>query len=328
MSLSDTALVTLTQAKAHLRVDAMASQHIYAEYVGIGNAVAVAFDLDNTPVDGSLRLYVDGTLQVETTDFTISAATITFVAAPGDGEAITAAYDTAAADDTFESFDDLLLEKLIEAATKKAEDYTGRAFIQRSITESHFGNGSKVMNIYKQPVDSITSVVRKVSENVGLGDGSTVAFSLDEVPTAASVLLYVDGVLRELTTDYTLDGADITFVAAPADEAKVTAKYTHTILAISEYTEWLSIGRLYAEGVWTVHKIFEVVYVAGYDATRAAVQALIPDAVAAVLLMVAYLYENRTDQLKSESITGLGSVIYDIPSQAKELLAPLKVSWL
>ena len=67
---------------------------------------------------------------------------------------------------------------------------------------------------------------------------------------------------------------------------------------------------------------------AGYGAGRAATQALIPDAVTAVLMMVAYLYENRVDQVKSESIAGLGSVTYDIPSQAKELLNPLRVNVL
>ncbi len=115
MALNDLALVTLIQAKNHLRIDAAASLHIAAEYVGVGAPPAVEFPLDNTPVEGSLQLYVDGTLQVEDTDFTISGATITFTTAPGSGLAITASYDTAAGANTFESYDDDLLENLIEA---------------------------------------------------------------------------------------------------------------------------------------------------------------------------------------------------------------------
>ncbi len=323
MALSDIALVDLTTAKAHLRVDTAASLKISAEFVGVGAPPTVAFVLDHTPIEGSLRLYVDNVLQVEDTDFSIAVATVTFVVAPVINKGITANYDYAAGDDTFESYDDLLLENLIAAATKKAEEWTGRAFIQRAITEKHFGDGTKILKLYKQPVESITSVARDISEEVGTGDGSTVAFTLDETPTALSVKVYVDGALQELTTDYTIAAAVITFVAAPADETKITAKYTHTILAISEYTEWLAIGRLQSIDVWTAKRIFTVVYTAGYGATRAATQALIPDAVAAVLLILANLFENRTDLVKSESVTGIGSVTYDIPSQAKDLLKSL-----
>ena len=329
MALSATALVDLTQAKAHLRIDAAASLKISAEFVGVGTGAALAFDLDHTPIEGSLRLYVDNTLQVEGTDFTIATATITFTTAPVLNKGITANYDYAAGDDTFESYDDLLLENLIEAATKKAEDYTGRAFIQRTVTEKHFGDGTKVLKLYKQPADSITSVVRAISEVVGTGDGSTVEFTLDETPTALSVKVYVDGVLQTLTTHYTISGATITFGSAPDDGAKVTAKYTHTILAINEYTEWLHIGRLYAEDAWTANRIFTVVYTAGYGATRAATQALVPNAVAAVLMMVAYLYENRTDLVHGELVTGVGSVTYELPlyidkSGANILLNPYR----
>ena len=328
MSLSDIALVTLIQAKAYLRVNHASSLHVDAEFLGVGDGADTTFDLDNIPIEGSLILKVNDVLQADPTHYSISGATITFVTAPPLSQGITASYDYAAVADTFESYDDALVADLIEAATNRAESYTGRAFIQRTITESHFGDGTEILKLYKQPVESITSVARGISEAIGTGDGSTVEFELDETPTALSVKLYIDGVLQTITTHYTLDGATITFVAAPDDEAKITAKYTHTILAINEYTEWISIGRLKCEDLWTANRIFTVVYVAGYGADRAATQALVPDAVAAVLLILANLHENRVDHLKHETITGLGTVVYDIPSKAKTLLDPLRVSVL
>ena len=93
MALSATALVTLAQAKNYLRLDAAASVIVWAEYVGEGDGSDVTFDLDNTPIDGTLKLYVNNVLQVETTDYSISTATITFVTAPTSGYPITANYE-------------------------------------------------------------------------------------------------------------------------------------------------------------------------------------------------------------------------------------------
>jgi len=331
MALNDLALVTLVQAKNYLKVDAASSLRVDAEYVGVGDdgeSGTKVFTLGHTPIEGSLQLYVDGTLQVEVIGYTISGATITFVAAPATGEHITASYDKVAGDNTFESYNDLLLERLIEAATKVAEDYTGRAFVRGKITEQHSGDGSTILKLYRQPVVTITSVSRHRYEQVGTGDGETLVFTLDGTPIAGSVILYVDGVLQVITTDYTISGATITFVvgSTPADEAIVTANYNTVVVA--NYTERLHIGRLYRDVGWAQDYIYEIVYTAGYGVDRVATQALVPDAVAAVLLIIAELFENRTDRVKSESVSGLGSVTYDIPSRAKELLNPLRVNLL
>jgi len=268
MALNDIALVTLLQAKNHLRIDAAASLRVDAEFVGVGTGAEDEFSLDNTPVEGSLILKVNDVLQVEDTDFTISADAITFTTAPTLNHGITASYDYAADADTFESYDDELLENLINAATKKAEDYTGRAFIERTVTETHIGNGTTILKLYKMPIVA-----------------------------AEAIAITVDGV--ELTT----------------------------------WSERLSIGRLYHLAVWDEYAEIVVTYTAGYAATRAATQALVPDAVAAVLMMVAYLYENRTDLVHGESVAGLGSVTYELPlytekSGANLLLAPLRVNLL
>lgn len=324
MALSNLALVTLVQAKTHLRIDAASSLHVDAEFLGVGDGLDTTFDLNNTPIEGSLKLYVNDVLQVEDTDFTISTATITFTTAPTLNHGITASYDYAAGDNTFESYDDDLLERLIEAATKKAEDYTGRVFIEGIITEQHFGDGTKILRLYRQPIVSITSVRRHHYERIGTGDGSTVAFTLDNTPITGTVNIYVNGVLRTIAVDYTVSEATVTFVVAPGDGARITANYkTET-----DFTERLNIGRLYRELTWVQDYIYEVIYTAGYGADRSDTQALIPDAVAAVLLILAFLYENRTDKVDNINISGIGSTSYKLPSQAEELLNPLRVSML
>ncbi len=261
MTLSITALVDVTQAKTYLRVDAAASLHVDAEFIGVGDGADKTFDLDHTPVSGSLRLYVDNVLQVETTDYSISGATVTFVVAPSLNDGLTANYDYAASADTFEAYDDDLLERLIAAATKKAEDYTGRVFLQRELVETHIGDAKQVLRLYKWPVVSVTSI--------------------------------------------TIGGK-----------------------ALTTYTERLTIGRIYHTSVWPLDYEIVITYTAGYGDDRAATQPLVPSAVTAVLLILANLYENRVDQVKSENVAGVGSVTYDVPSQAKELLNPLRVNTL
>ncbi len=277
MGLSSTALVTLPQAKNYLRMDAAASLHVDAEYVGVGDGSDTTFDLDHTPLSGSLKLYLNNVLLTETTHYSISAATITFVVYPPTGQAITASYDYAASDDTFESYDDELLENLINAATKKCEDYCGRAFIQRAITEYRIGDGGTLLKFNRRPVSTLTSVVM---------GSSTLTEDTD------FTLYDEEGVLKR-----PLGGTEGSFWA----------------------TNIQGIG-------WTDGYKITIVYTAGYAATRAATQALVPDAVMAVLVAVANWYENRLG-VKSESVSGVGSVDYDIgelPEQSKRLLSSLK----
>ncbi len=324
MALSATALVTLIQAKNYLRLDAANSLIVWAESVGEGDGSDKTFSLDNTPIDGSLRLYVNNVLQVETTDYTISDANITFVTAPGSGLQITASYEYTASSDTFEEYADDELEDLIEAATKIAEDASDRAFIQRTITESHEGDGDAVLYLFKRPVDSIASVVRQVSETGSDGDGTTVAWTLAEAPAAGTVKVYIDGVVQTLTTDYTISGSVVTFVTAPAADEKIAFTYDHTIIRVNEYTEQLKKGRIIGAAKWAKNVIYEIVYIAGEAATRAATQTLVPDAVTAVLLIVADLYEHRGDTVDVETITGIGETSYKLPSRAANLLFALK----
>ncbi len=324
MSLSATALVTLVQAKNFIKMDAANSLQVFAEYVGLGDGAEVHFTLDHTPIEGSLKLYLNNSLLTETTHYSISGAAITFVVYPPNGHPITASYDYSASDDTFESYDDDILERLIDAATKKAEDYCGRAFIQRSITETHMGDGLEILRLYKWPVVSVTSVSYEKVDDFE-GDGLSVVFTLGEEPMAGTYTVYVAGVLKTETTDYTISGETLTFVTAPADEALIIARYNVELVLNTDYTEQLSIGRL--KDSWEKDYEYQIIYTAGYAATRAAIQALVPDAVTAILVTVANLYENRLG-VASQGISGIGSVAYEIgelPPQAKGLLQSLKV---
>ena len=320
MTSSDTALVDLTQAKNFLHMDAASSLRVDAEYVGAGDGTTKIFTLDYTPIGGSLRLYVNGVLQTEMTHYTINGVTVTFVAAPTLNYPITASYDKTAADDTFEDFDDKLLERLIEAATKKAEDYTGRIFMQREITESHHGDSSKTLRLYKRPIVSVSSVSYK-SIARSTGDGETVGFSLGYTPKSGSLTVYVDGVLKSTPEDYTLSDQVVAFTSAPSDGAELVFRFEVSLKLSQSYFEQIYIGRLI--GTWLPGYEYVVRYVSGYGVDRDTTAALVPDIVLGCLICIARWYENRIDA-KSQNIAGVGSVDYSAPDEVLSLWQPYK----
>jgi len=62
----------------------------------------------------------------------------------------------------------------------------------------------------------------------GTVNGSNTSFSLTYEPTSAdSLSLYLDGILLELTTDYSISGTTITMVVAPAVGQKLYASFQY-----------------------------------------------------------------------------------------------------
>jgi hypothetical protein len=131
-----------------------------------------------------------------------------------------------------------------------------------------------------------------------------------------------------LTTDYTLSGSTVTFRSAPTIDYVLSFEYEVTLNLAQDFEKKLSIARLISNGVWSEDTEYVVVYTAGYGSSRATVQASIPAAVTAVLLIVSDLYENRGDKVGSVNLGSLGSVSYNMPSRAQELLNRLKVDFI
>jgi len=331
MTLSAYALVTRNQAKAMLQLDQAATLKIDSEYVGTGNGANVTFTLDHTPLAGSLKVWVNtgGTpaLQVDPTNYTYSTVTITFVVAstPANGAIVTASYDYAAATGTFESYDDDLLDTLINSATVEAEKYCGRCFMPQTLTESHWGRDTETLNLYRQPVISITSVAYKVVE-AKTGNASTVAFTLGNTPMTGTLTVYKDGVLQATPANYTLTGKVVTFGVAPALSTKLVFKYSTELFLGVDFEDHSAIGRLTGHDFSSAYE-YVVVYMSGYygsGATLAQVQALVPAAVQAVLTAVSVWWDNR--QGLHPMGLGMSEMVQGLPAASKRLLDTLRVS--
>lgn len=60
--------------------------------------------------------------------------------------------------------------------------------------------------------------------NVYTGDGSTTTFAMDGASISNNVMVFVDGLLKLETTDYTVSGSNVVFGTAPADTTKIVIK--------------------------------------------------------------------------------------------------------
>jgi len=147
-------------------------------------------------------------------------------------------------------------------------------------------------------------VQRAITEN-RIADGGTLLM-LNKRPVSAFTSISLDGTALTEDTDFTLYDEE-GLLKRPVSNSLWT---TEALLAYA----------------WTEGQKIVAVYTAGYGATRAATQALVPDAVLAVLICVSNWYENRLG-ITSESISGIGSQAYseigELPEQAKRLLSSL-----
>lgn len=94
------------------------------------------------------------------------------------------------------------------------------------------GNEGKVLANANGSITATFYPLQFNNQAVGTGDGVTVAFTLSNPPIVAdSQSVYVDGVLKAETTDYTINDTTgaITFLVAPANGEAITASYQGTI---------------------------------------------------------------------------------------------------
>ena len=57
-------------------------------------------------------------------------------------------------------------------------------------------------------------------------DGNTAAFTLTEIPpNSNSVLVFADGILQKITTNYTISGSTLTFTSNPANLTEIEVKH-------------------------------------------------------------------------------------------------------
>ena len=97
-----------------------------------------------------------------------------------------------------------------------------------TIYVTHRGIGSFSM---KPPTgsigaDQLAANLKTFTTDAFTGDASTVAFTLSETPAVgSSVMVFVDGILQKVSTNYAISGATLTFTSAPDASSEIEAKH-------------------------------------------------------------------------------------------------------
>lgn len=110
----------------------------------------------------------------------------------------------------------------------KILNFQGTVTSSASIYVIHRGIGGFSMKPPTGSVgaDELATNLTSFTTDTFTGDGSTTAYTLSETPpNANSLLVFVDGILQKVTTNFTLSGNTLTFTGAPDNNAEIEIKH-------------------------------------------------------------------------------------------------------
>lgn len=99
----------------------------------------------------------------------------------------------------------------------------GNAFDINVDGSSHLEIVSDVLRVTSDVVVNADYVVRETPS--GTVNGTNTSFTMGNTPIVGSETLFMNGLLQDLTNDYTISGSVITFVAAPVSGDKIRVNY-------------------------------------------------------------------------------------------------------
>ena len=117
---------------------------------------------------------------------------------------------------------------LFRSSQPKIINFQGTLPSTASIYVVHRGIGSFAM---KPPTGSVganelATNLTSFTTDTFTGNGSTTAYTLSETPpNSNSLLVFVDGILQKVTTNFTLSGNTLTFTGAPDTGAEIEIKH-------------------------------------------------------------------------------------------------------
>ena len=198
----------------------------------------------------SILVVINGAVKVPDTDYTIASggSQIVFTVAPTTGQTVFITFLGRSLDvATFISVNTTLItgQTALTTGVQGADTllvYDDSTTSLKKITLDDLITGqtelseAAAVDDYLLIYDTSASEIKKIQRsNVGatlnyskgtfIGDGSTVAITINSGRAVDNVLVFVNGICLTPTDDYTISGTTLTFTTAPTSGAEITVRY-------------------------------------------------------------------------------------------------------
>ena len=236
---------------------------------GTVNGSNKVFTLTYTPVNpAGIQVVLNGGIQKNGVDYTMSGNTINFVTAPANGSIVYAFYNDQISTSTFNMPYDETPGGLINGSnTAYTLTYTPASATSLQVvlngnvllpTTDYTLSGAAITTTFAPAANSqiyafynVVGVYTTYAEvPSGTVNGSNVTFTLTHAPNPAITLqVCLDGRVQTYGTDYTLSGSTITFVAAPATSSLPYAFYSTMSASPGPYLPFSGTGLIISKEV-------------------------------------------------------------------------------
>ena len=200
-----------------------------------GNGSNTIFTLSVSTSTEKTFVYLNGILQVPTTDYSVSNTTLTFVTAPPSDNAIEVrTFDIPSVADltvTSDSYTANGTQTAFTLSTSLSSDTTSLVFLNgvTQVPTTDYGISGSTLTFVAAPANGtkvqVTSFTAEdISTRTYTGNGSNTEFTLGTTSTTSKTIVSINGVTQTPVDDYSVSGTTLVFAVAPANGDKILAR--------------------------------------------------------------------------------------------------------
>lgn len=201
-----------------------------------GNDTNTQFTLLTAANTTTTFVFLNGVAQVPVTDYSVSGTLLSFVAAPANTDLIHAhILDISNPDDvefTYDTFAGNGSNTQFTLGSSLSANSYALVFLNgvAQVPTNDYGVSGSTLNFTAAPAGTDTIHVISINAIVDLitttfvGNGTNKVFTLTDPSSTNKTIVYLNGVVQRPVADYYVNGRALTFLVAPANNDKITAR--------------------------------------------------------------------------------------------------------
>jgi hypothetical protein len=206
-------------------------------YTANGNGTNTQFSLSQAANTQTTFVFLNGVAQVPTTDFTVSGTTLTFTSPPASTDFISIHVVDIGSPNDVEFTSDYFVGNGSNTQYTLGSSLAGNSYALvflngvAQVPTTDFGVSGSTLTFTTPPVNldniQVVSVnaVNNLVTSLFTGNGTNKVFTLTDPSITSKTFVYINGVSQRQVKDYYVNGRDLTFVTAPANNDNIVARY-------------------------------------------------------------------------------------------------------